>query len=65
MHSTLQLYQQFFLSISIYNFVLTKGFKKINSQTHSEKNSLAFLQGVVRNTLLCEVAQTLNPEDTY
>ena len=66
MHSTLQFYRQFCLTVSIHNLVLKQGFlKTFNSQTHSEKNALALLQIVVQKTLLHEVSQTLNPEDTY
>ena len=41
------------------HLVLKKGvLKNFNSQTHSEKNTLAFSQVLVQKTLLHEVAQT-------
>ena len=66
MHSTLQFYRQFCLSVSISNLVLKKGvLKTFNIQTHSEKSALSLLQVVVQETLISEGAQTLNPEYTY
>ena len=62
MHSKFQFYRQFCLSISISNLVLKKGFlKTVNSQTHSEKNALAFSKVLVQKTLLREGAQTTEP----
>ena len=59
MHSTLQFYRHFFLSISISKLVLKKEFlKTFNSRTHYEKNALDFSQVVIQKTLLRKGEQT-------